>query len=124
MQEKRATARHSFGVEQMVAPMWGEEFPPSESFMTVRCIDISKDGFAFYQQDRPNYQQLVVALGLEPNITYLLARIAHFEMIELCGNLVFRVGCEFTGRARWSDNPKQVLQQYDPDAFNFLSQPT
>lgn len=124
MQEKRATMRHSFGVEQIVAGTVDGKMPPLESFRRVRCIDISKDGFAYYQEERPDYAELVVGLGLPPNVVYLQARVAHSEMIELCGNLVFRVGCEFTGRAQWNEQPEDVLSQGEVDAFKFLSEHT
>lgn len=122
MQEKRATVRHSFGVEQVVAGLADGQMPDPEAFERVRFIDISKDGVAFFLGHRPEHQDLVIGLGIPPNIVYLLARVAHVEMIELCGNLVYRVGCQFTGRAEWDQQPSEILCDADVDgAFQFLS---
>ncbi len=123
MQEKRATIRHSFGVEQRIAESQDGQMPASDAFCTVRCVDISPAGFAFYIENRPTCNSLVVELGIVPNVVYLTANVKHFEMIEFCGNLVFRVGCEFTGRAQWSERPENVLRQCDEDsAFRFLEE--
>jgi hypothetical protein len=122
MQDKRAATRYSFGVEQIVAGTIDGQMPPDADFSAVRCIDICQTGLAFYQTHRPNCKELVVGLGIEPNIVYLLARVVHVEMIELCGNLVFRVACEFTGRAQWSEQPKGILNRDDVDGpFSFLT---
>ena len=122
MQEKRATFRHSFGVEQRIAGLIDGQMPSPSDFETVRCIDISQDGIGFYQKTRPDYQELVVGLGIPPQVVYMTARVAHVEMIELCGTLVFRVGCEFTGRAEWDVPPETVLREGDVnDPFHFLT---
>ncbi len=121
MIERRATDRHCFGVEQRVAPLVEGRVPALEDFEQVRCIDFSRDGIGFYYHCRPDFQELVVALGLSPNITYMAARIMHVEMIELCGNLIFRVGCKFTQLAELA----QGCQELPPggelcDARSFL----
>ncbi len=95
--------------------------PSVDAFRPVRCVDISQAGFAFYQENRPDCDSLVVELGIAPNLVYLTAHIMHFEMIEFCDNLVFRVGCEFTGRAEWGAQPESILRHCEvEDAFCFL----
>ena len=122
MQDNRTTTRHSFGVEQIIAGTIDGQMPPDANFSRVRCVDISQAGMAFYQEHRPTCNEVVVGLGIEPNVVFLLARVVHVEMIELCGNLVFRVGCEFTGRAQWSEQPKVILNRDDVEGpFSFLT---
>jgi hypothetical protein len=123
MHEKRATIRHTFCVEQRVARLHDGQMPPPEDFEDVRCIDISKDGVAFFLATRPDYKDLVIGLGLPPTVTYLTARVVHVEMIELCGSLIYRVGCIFTGRLQWDEQPESILRKVDQDgAFQFLTE--
>ena len=64
----------------------------------------------------------MIGLGLPPHVTYLTARIVHVEMIELCGSLIYRVGCLFTGRVQWDEQPEGILREADESgAFEFLS---
>ncbi len=98
MQESRATTRRTFGVEQQIARLDPGKWPTPDMFQTVRCADISSDGFAFFQATRPDFEELVIALGLAPDLAYLTARVVHTELIEMCGHLAFRVGCRFTGQ--------------------------
>lgn len=122
MQEKRAATRRSFGVEQIVASTTDGKMPPLEAFAPVRCIDISQTGLAFYHERRPHTPELVVGLGIAPNIVYLVARVVHVEMLELCGNLVFRVGCEFTGQTCANAQTVGTLRASDvDDAFESLA---
>ncbi len=122
MKENRATARHTFGVEQRVAPIVACETQTLETCMSVRCTDISRHGFAFYQETRPHFEELFVVLGLPPDLIYLTARVVHTELIELCGGLAFRVGCRFTGGARRCEVTGHILRDADPDpSFEFLA---
>jgi len=122
MHEKRATTRHSFGVEQVVADLVDDQFPRSSAFREIRCIDISQDGIAFFQSHRPACRNLIIGLGIKPNVVYLTARVIHFELLEICGNLVYRVGCQFTGRAQWTEQPDEILRKNESDdAFQFLT---
>jgi hypothetical protein len=121
MKENRTAQRYAFGVEQHVAPIFAGEIPTLDSFLRVRCTDISSHGFAFYQETRPHFEELFVALGLPPNLIYLSAQVVHTELIEICGALAFRVGCRFTGWARRCEVTGHILRDADPDPqFAFL----
>jgi hypothetical protein len=111
MQEQREAERYTFGVEQRIAGVVEGRPPEPDGMETVRCIDLSRDGFAFYYPRRPDFQQLAIALGIEPDIVWMAARIVHVEMIELCGSLVFRVGCRFTEQLRLDDAVSEAWQR-------------
>ncbi|MHB0959580.1 MAG: hypothetical protein ACYC6N_32065 [Pirellulaceae bacterium] len=116
MQESRKTSRYTFSVEQKIARIVGGELPTLDAFESVRCADISRCGFSFYQPTRPDFAELVVALGLAPDLVYLVARVVHAEMIEMCGSLIFRVGCCFTGSAQWDDQTQTFVAHDDVEA--------
>ena len=121
MKENRATPRYAFGVEQRVAPLTAGETPTLDACLRVRFADISRHGFAFYQETRPHSEELFVVLGLPPDLIYLTAQIVHAELIEICGGLAFRVGCRFTGWARCCEVTGHIVRDADPDPqFEFL----
>ncbi len=125
MQESRTTSRYAFGVEQKIARIVGGRVPAPDDFETVRCADISRDGFSFYQATRPDFEQVIVALGLDPDFVYLKARVAHTELIEMCGSLVYRVGCCFNGCAEWDEPTRSFLTHDDVEsALLFLADRT
>ena len=116
MQDSRSTSRQTFGVEQQIARLTRGTLPTPDAFQSVRCVDISPDGFAFYQATRPDFDELVVALGLAPDWAYLTARVVHTELIELCGHLAFRVGCRFTGHLRLCEQTQTFVRQDNGDS--------
>lgn len=122
MQDNRTTSRQTFGVEQQIARLTHGAMPTPDAFQSVRCADISPDGFAFYQATRPDFDELVAALGLAPDCVYLTARVVHIELIELCGHLAFRVGCRFTGHLQLCEQTQTLVRQADVDsAFCLLA---
>jgi len=122
MQDNRSSSRQTFGVEQQIARLVHGVLPTPDAFHSVRCADISPAGFAFYQATRPDFEELVVALGLPPDLVYMTARVVHTELIELCGHLAFRVGCRFTGQLQLSEKSQAFVRQDNVDsAFGLLS---
>jgi hypothetical protein len=115
MQESRTTSRYAFASKE-IAKMIGGMVPAPDAFEAVRCADISRDGFAFYQAMRPDFEQVMVALGLAPDFVYLRARVAHTELIEMCGSLVFRVGCRFNGCADWDEQTRSFVIHDDVES--------
>jgi hypothetical protein len=116
MQDSRSAARYAFGVEQRVATMVAGEMPTLDDFQPVRCADISRSGFAFFQTARPDFSSVMLALGLPPEITYLMGRVIHARLIEMCGMLVFRVGCRFTAHAVWDEEAHTFVTRDDLDS--------
>ena len=117
MDESRNAPRHTFGVQQFVAKIVGDQMPSLEALRCVRCADISRSGFAYYQETRPDHDELIIALGIPPEHIYVTARIVHVKLIELCGGLAFRVGCQFTGRARYCKDTKAFVRDGNADAL-------
>jgi hypothetical protein len=76
---------------QRIAPLVGTGLPGPEAYRDVRCFDLSASGFSYLSPTPPEGSSLVVALGSQPNLTYLTAEVAHITPLTL-------VGCRFTGR--------------------------
>lgn len=91
--DDRAHPREAFPTVQLIAPKRGLRMPPRSEFQSVRCFDLSAAGFSFLTSTSPTSEELFVALGSEPHLKFLTARIAHQTPLTL-------VGCAFTGRTQ------------------------
>jgi hypothetical protein len=49
----------------------------------------------------PVSETVVVALGIPPKVSYLMAQIAHVNRVNKDGKRVFLIGCNYIGRARY-----------------------
>ena len=96
--ELRASTRQAYGYRQRIAPMFGSRVPAPERFYEVLCGDISGGGISFYLDHRPEFDELVVALGQPPEVIYVAGRVAHVKPVVRGGAVMFRVGCSFSHR--------------------------
>ena len=69
--DRRVSLRLRFPHKQYVAPYHGGCLPSRVSFKEVACQDISATGFSFLSSQPPDFESLVVALGVPPNLTYM-----------------------------------------------------
>jgi len=97
-EEGRTSVRRSFNYKQLVAPMYEGLMPSRKDFFQVTCENISAGGFAFYIENKPDFEYLVVALGQTPMLTFFSARVIRVMQRELGGKELYLVGCRFSGR--------------------------
>lgn len=96
--DRRRAVRRPFNYRQCVAPYRGGELPSKAVFREVSCQDISSTGFSFLSPQLPDFDSLVVALGVSPNLTYMTANIVgRFQLADAPAPL-YRIGCRFSGR--------------------------
>jgi diguanylate cyclase (GGDEF)-like protein len=96
--DRRCAVRRPFNYRQCVAPYRGGELPSKAVFREVSCQDISSTGFSFLSPQLPDFDSLVVALGVSPNLTYMTANIVgRFQLADAPAPL-YRIGCRFSGR--------------------------
>ena len=96
--DRRAAMRRGFPHKQFVAPYHGGCLPSRVSFREVMCRDISATGFSFLSSQIPDFESLVVALGVAPNLTYMTARVINRVQIADHPAPLYRIGCRFSGR--------------------------
>ncbi|HEY2841073.1 MAG TPA: diguanylate cyclase [Pirellulales bacterium] len=96
--DRRNQPRRPFPTNQFVAPYVEGRLPTRETFVQVRCHDISSGGFSFLLPQPPDFDLFVVALGMPPNVTYLTGRVMHTTPSPPGHESQFLVGCRFTGR--------------------------
>jgi hypothetical protein len=96
--DRRGVVRVRFPHRQFVAPYHGGCIPSRASFKEVVCRDISEQGFSFLASCQPDFDMLVVALGVPPNVTYMTARIVNRIRVSAVASPLYRIGCRFTGR--------------------------
>lgn len=96
--DRRTVVRLRFPHKQFVAPYHGGCIPSRASFKEVVCRDISEQGFSFLATCPPDFEMLVVALGVPPELTYMTARIVNRVRVSDGPIPLYRIGCRFTGR--------------------------
>ncbi len=96
--EHRASPRRGYRYRQAIAPWSGEAAPSDCEFFDVEFQDISGGGFSFFLSQRPGFEDIVVALGKSPNLTYFTAHVRHIQPSDIDGREGYLVGCQFSGR--------------------------
>jgi hypothetical protein len=82
---------------QYVAPYLDGRFPDPSQFEQVRCHDLSLSGFSYLIENRPDYDQVIVALGTAPLIL-MSARVTRQAPTMVEGQSCHIVECHFTAR--------------------------
>ncbi len=99
--ERRGQPRRLYPYTQKVAAMIDGQLPLKEDFIAVRCYDIAAGGISFISSMPPPSDMLVIALGASPSISYLVAQVANVTRMEMDGQRVFRIGCNYVARAEY-----------------------
>lgn len=94
----RSSPRRNFHYRQLIAPMYNAGLPRKNDFYEVECKDISAGGISFYLDNPPDFQTLVVVLGLAPGLSYFTARVARVVEERINDRVRHVVGCRFIGR--------------------------
>jgi hypothetical protein len=95
--DRRQFRRCPFQKEQLVAAYDGNNFPTPGKFKSVLCHDISSSGISFYLDTLPQFQLVVVALGIGAETRYMSAEVKRTIPVERDGKPAILVGCSFTG---------------------------
>lgn len=66
-------------------------------------------------KDEPEAEEYVVGLGRARNLTYLCARVVHTQETARKGQTRYRVGCQFTGRARLDRSTLSLVRVAEGD---------
>lgn len=94
---RRKSPRRPFQYRQQVAPYHGGMLPGKASFREVECQDISSTGFSFLSSQLPDFDSIVVALGIAPQQVYLWAHIVSRFPLDDGPAPLYRIGCRFVG---------------------------
>lgn len=94
---RRKAPRRSFQYRQQVAPYHGGTLPGKASFREVECQDISSTGFSFLSSQLPDFDSIVVALGVAPRQVHLWAQIVSRVPLSDGAAPLYRIGCRFVG---------------------------
>jgi hypothetical protein len=99
--ERRRHPRRSFPYKQRIAAVVDGKLPDRQTFVDVQCKDIAASGFSFLSPTLPASDTLVVALGVPPEVTYLIAQVVNMTRVEKRGERKFLIGCAYVGRAAY-----------------------
>lgn len=97
--QRRRMPRFAFDSIQRVAPLSNGKKPNPGDFIPVRCRDISRGGFSFYLDERPDFTQIVVLVCDNQKCIYLTAQVVYVHELDNQEKGRFLVGCRFLGRA-------------------------
>lgn len=85
LQERRIRPRMEFDTYQRIAPCRGSP-PREEDFVPVRCFDLNRGGLAFFLDQPPDFQRLVVELACTQKRIRLTAEVVHFMPVLVFPN--------------------------------------
>ncbi|GAB6167081.1 hypothetical protein JCM19992_30810 [Thermostilla marina] len=108
-EERRRRPRSNFPYRQRIAPVVSGRLPSPSQFFEVHCKDVSTGGFAFVLEYRPEFTELVVALGLPGEETYISAEVAYVRPLEEDPEK-FLIGCRFVQREqeKYARTPAEI----------------
>ncbi|HEX3871024.1 MAG TPA: hypothetical protein VHV77_11340 [Pirellulales bacterium] len=93
--ERRAHARHLYGMQQPIA---ATENPKTMApFRQRRCHDLSFAGFSYWTAEPPTGEQVVLAAGANDGYIELVAEVRHATEVSCLRSPVYLVGCEIVG---------------------------
>ncbi|WP_347246512.1 PilZ domain-containing protein [Thermogutta sp.] len=96
--QRRRTPRFAFEAIQRIAPVTDNKKPDPGDFFPVRCRDISRGGFSFYLNERPDFTELMALVSDNHKCIYLMAQVVYVRELENHDKGRFLVGCRFLSR--------------------------
>lgn len=97
---RRAVVRRRFPHKQYIASYFGGCLPSRASFKEFVCCDLSERGFSFLASSAPDFDCVVIALGVSPDLIYMTARVANRVRISAGPSPLYRIGCRSIERWR------------------------
>ncbi len=94
----RSSPRRAYPYRQSVAPLLGGKLPTKSQFKQVQFRDISAGGVSFLMSERPNFDFLVLQLGIDANVHYMSARVVNASETVTDAGTMYLVGCRFLER--------------------------
>ncbi len=104
-EERRNRLRLSLGDIRQIAPVIRGELPAPNEFRPIQVVDLSSDGFSFFDLAPPASDELAIVLGEPENPICLTASVVYTKTIERWGYEYLRVGCQFTGETKLNEYP-------------------
>ncbi|MEE8451787.1 MAG: hypothetical protein V3R99_07720 [Thermoguttaceae bacterium] len=122
--DRRSGKREPYASTQRIALRRGPELPDESEFIDVECHDLTRNGFAFFLPNEPDFDSLVAAFGTPPEVIYIAARVTHCSdvLVDASGKVehlesgfqetvskdfhrrtaipMVMIGCEFVERIR------------------------
>lgn len=100
-EERRQRPRLTYPYRQLIAPIVNGRLPSRQDFVELECHDIAVGGFSYYAPAPPSTDQVVIALGIPPRLTFLIAQIVHVRRVTRDSKSLYLTGCMYTGRAEY-----------------------
>lgn len=94
----RESPRREYRYTQRIAPIYGDSMPDWDEFIEVQCGDLSGGGISLWLPARPNFRELIVALGRPPSLVHFAAHVVYVRDSEWAGRRMYQVGCHFLRR--------------------------
>ncbi len=96
--DARSSPRRDYPYRQKIAPVFNGVTPSPRRFREVQFRDLSTGGVSLYLDKAPTFDELVVSLGIPPDVSHVRARVVHVRPVEVDGETKYLVGCRFIGR--------------------------
>jgi len=81
--DRRSEGRRPYSSIQRIALRRGPGLPDESEFVSVECHDLTRNGFSFFLPNKPDFDSLVAAFGIPPEVIYVSARVARCSDVLL-----------------------------------------
>lgn len=95
---RRDEVRFPYYMPQFVAEVHDRKFPPPEAFRRVMCRDIARSGISFFSTTVPVTDDLIISLGVPPDVTFVVLRVVNHRLTTLDGVTGYTIGCTLAAR--------------------------
>ena len=97
--EEMKSRRYPYDCLQQLAP-WDEEGPQPrpDSYVSVRCHDISVSGISFLWSDAPDFTRAILSVGAPEAPIFMVVEVTGYKSVYRHDEVCFLVGCRFVNR--------------------------
>ena len=93
--DRRMATRYAYAATHQLATCDENGVPPDESFIDIKCRDLSETGISFFAPSPPSSKNLVIRVSIGNERHLMWVQAVHYRSItDACGP-TYLVGCRF-----------------------------
>lgn len=104
VEERRRSTRFVYLTTAMIAYCSEDQMPSIDQFQKYNCRDISRGGFGFRSETKPESDFLVAAFRLAKDSLTVHSRVVQCHEVEVEQRRLFCIGCKFLRKVDFQSN--------------------
>ena len=95
--DRRVATRYAYAATHQLATCDENGVPPDESFVDIKCRDLSETGISFFAPSPPSSKNLVIRVNIGNERHLIWVQAVHYHTVTDAFGLAYLVGCRFVG---------------------------